>query len=233
MIQKEMLQYQQIELQLNKIEKELRQNSAFTDRKRFKALRVESEEKISKMDDQAKALRAQLAVAQTTLSGIAKIVEEHMKEIADIEDEDELKYMTKRLEKHLQKLDATEKEIAKIISEGEKLSRAFDEINKKLPAILNGYKKAKEDFDKATEAVKPQVAELKAKQRALEKVVDAEQLDMYKKLAEVQKGRVFVPLKDGNRCGGCMMEIFNVGNSDLQTKGYVRCENCGRIIYQG
>ena len=49
MIQKEMLQYQQIELQLNKIEKELRQNSAFTDRKRFKALRVESEEKQGKL----------------------------------------------------------------------------------------------------------------------------------------------------------------------------------------
>ena len=53
MIQQEMLQYQSIDGELNRIEKELRKNESFLKRKHYKALWQELDENLNKMDAKA------------------------------------------------------------------------------------------------------------------------------------------------------------------------------------
>ena len=233
MIQQEMIQYQSLDSELNRIEKDLRKNDSYIKRKQFKALSQECEENLAKLDIRAQELKNQLAAARQTMEKITEVIEEHSKEIGALEDVDELNYMNRQLNAQLTELTNVDKEIKRIIREGEEIAKSFDEINAKLPKLVVAYKKANDDFNKATEEVKPRVTELKAKQAELKKVIDGSLFDIYKKVSEGGLRPVFVPLRDGSRCGGCQMEMPKaVVDAQMAGKSYMRCESCGRIIYK-
>lgn len=233
MIQQEMLQYQSLDSELNRIEKELRKNDNFVKRKQYKALSQECEDNLSKLDAKANELRNQLATARQQMEKVTAAIEEHAKEINDIEDVDELNYMNKKLNEQLELLSAVDKDVKRILREGEEIAKSFDEINAKLPKLVLAYKKANEDFNKATEEVKPLVAELRGKQAELKKVIDTQLFDIYKKVSDGGLRPVFVPLKDGARCGGCQMEMPKaVVDAQFSGKSFIRCEHCGRVIYK-
>lgn len=233
MIQQEMLQYQTLDSELNRIEKELRKNEFFVKRKQYNALRKDCEENISKLDSTAADLRVQLANARQSMEKISAVIEEHSKEIADIEDKDELNYMNKKLNEQLDLLSAVEKDLKRILREGEEVAKSFDEINAKLPKIIAGYNKCNEEFAKVTELQKPRVTELKVKQAELKKVIDPAQFELYKKISDGQIFPVFVPLLNDCQCGGCRMEMPKaVVDTHMAKKDTMRCEHCGRIIYK-
>lgn len=233
MIQQEMLQYQSIDGELNRIERDLRKNDSLVKRKQYKALSQECEDNLGRLDAKAAELRSQLAQAKQSMETITREIEEHAKEINDIEDMDELNYMNKKLNEQVELLSAVERDIKRILREGEEIAKSFDDINVKLPKIVAAYKKANEDFNKATEEVKPRVNELRAKQIELKKVIDAQLFDIYKKVSDGGVRPVFVPLRDGSRCGGCQMEMPKaVVDAQFAGKSFMRCEHCGRVIYK-
>ena len=233
MIQQEMIQYQLLDGELNRIERELRKNDNYVKRKQYKALSQECEENLAKLDVRAQDLRNQLATARQAMEKITEVIEEHSKEIGALEDVDELNYMNKKLNEQLAELANVEKDVKRILREGEEISKSFDEINTKLPKLAVAYKKANEEFTKATEEVKPRVNELKLKQAELKKAIDASLFDIYKKISEGGVHPVFVPLRDGSRCGGCQMEMPKaVVDTQMAGKAYMRCEHCGRVIYK-
>ena len=233
MIQQEMLQFQSLDSELNRIERDLRKNDSFIKRKQFKALSQECEENLAKLDARAQDLRNQLAAARQTMDKITEVIEEHFKEIGALEDIDELNYMNRQLNAQIAELANVEKDIKRIIREGEEIAKSFDEINAKLPKLILAYKKANEDVNKATEEVRPRVTELKAKQTELKKVIDPALFELYKKVSEGGLRPVFVPLRDGSRCGGCQMEMPKaVVDTQMAGKSYMRCESCGRVIYR-
>ena len=233
MIQQEMLQYQAVDGELNRIEKDLRKNESFVKRKQYKALSQECEENLGKLDVKAQDLKGQLAIARQTMDKITEVIEEHAKEISTLEDVDELNYMNKKLNEQLAELANVEKDIKRILREGEEISKSFDDINVKLPKLVKLYNKCNEEFAQATAEVKPRVRELQLKQAELKKVIDAELFDVYKRVSEGGLHPVFVPLHDGCRCGGCRMEMPKaVVDSQLANSQFMRCEHCGRIIYK-
>ena len=233
MIQQEMLQYQSLDSELNRIEKDLRKNDNFVKRKQYKALSQECEDNLAKLDAKAAELRNQLAFARQQMDKITSAIEEHAKEINDIEDVDELNYMNKKLNEQVELLSAVEKDIKRILHESEEISKSFDEINTKLPKLVVAYKKANEDFNKAAEEVKPRVTELRAKQAELKKVIDPSLFEIYNKVSAGGLRPVFVPLRDGARCGGCQMEMPKaVVDAQFAGKSFMRCEHCGRVIYK-
>ncbi len=233
MIQQEMLSYQQLDGELNRIERDLKKNDNFIKRRQYKAASQECEENISKLDARALDLRNQLAQAQQTLQDITAVIDEHSGEIGSLEDEDELNYMNKKLNEQLAELNNVDKEIKRIIREGEELSKAFDEASAKLPRLIAGYRKCDEEFNKVAAEVKPRVNEIRARQTELKKVIDENIFNVYKKVADGGLYPVFVPLEGGTRCGGCRMEMPKaVVDAQFASKSYMKCEHCGRIIFK-
>lgn len=233
MIQQEMLQYQQLDGELNRIERDLKKNESFIKRRQYKALSQECEESIAKLDARAQDLRNQLALAQQSLQKITEVIEEHSREIDTLEDEDELNYMNKKLNEQLSELNNVEKEIKRILREGEEIAKAFEEASAKLPKLVAGYKHCDEEFNKATAEVKPRIAEIRQKQAELKSKIDPNLFEIYKKLADGGLQPVFVPLEGGTRCGGCRMEIPKaVIDAQFAKKNYMKCEHCGRIIFK-
>ena len=228
-----MLQFQSVDGELNRIERELRKNENYVKSRQYKAMRQDCEDNLGKLDAKAAELKAQLATAKQSMEKITAAIEEHAKEINDIEDVDELNYMSKKLNEQMDLLAAVDKEIKRILREGEDIAKAFDDISTKLPKLIAAFKKATDEFNKATEEVKPRVAELRAKQAELKKAIDPSLFDVYKKVSEGGKHPVFVPLRDGARCGGCQMEMPKaVVDAQFAGKSFIRCEHCGRIIYK-
>ncbi len=233
MISQQMLQYQSLDSELNRIEKDLRKNENYIKRKQLKAVSQEYEETLNKLDSKSLDLRNQLAVARQTIDKITSVIDEHSKEIEDIESVDELNYMNKKLNEQLEQLASAEKDIKRILREGEEISRQFDDIYSKLPRLASLISKCSDEINKAAAEVKPRVRELQQKQAELKKEIDPALFGVYSKIAEGGLSPVFVPLRDGSRCGGCQMEMPKaVVDSQMASKGYVRCEHCGRIIYK-
>ena len=233
MIQQEMLQYQLLDGELNRIEKELRKNENFVKRRQYKALSQECEDNLVKLDARAQDLTNQLAQAREAMEKITEIIEEHSKEIGTLEDVDELNYMNKKLNEQIAELANLDKDIKRIVKDGEEISKSFDELSAKLPRLVAGYNKCNEEFNKAAAEVKPKVREIQLKQAELKKVIDSSLFDIYKKVNEGGLHPVFVPLRDGTRCGGCQMEMPKaVVDAQMASKPYMRCEHCGRIIYK-
>ena len=233
MIQQEMLQYQTLDGELIRIEKELRKNDSFVKRKQYKALSQECEDNLSKLDAKAMELKTQLAQIRQTMDKIGAVVDEHAKEVSALEDVDELNYMNKKLNEQLAELANLDKDVRRILKDGEDISKSFDDINAKLPKLIALYNKCNEEFNQAKEEVKPRVRELQLKQAELKKVISPELFDRYKRVSEGGLHPVFVPLQDGTRCGGCRMEMPKaVVDAQMSNKSYMRCEHCGRIIYK-
>ena len=78
----------------------------------------------------------------------------------------------------------------------------------------------------------PEVSALQRKKAEIEKHLSPEILTIYKELKAQNVPRPFVPLEEPNRCGGCRMDLPVGKLSALSEKGYIRCENCHRIIYK-
>lgn len=233
MIQQEMLQYQEIDGELNRIERDLRKNEGFVKRRQYKAMSQECEENLARLDARAADLRNQLATARQSMEKINSVIEEHAKDVDTLQDEDELNYMNKILNKQLELLAAVEKDIKRIIREGDEISKSFEEISKKLPRLVAAYNKCNEEFNAAAAQVKPRVTELKQTQAKLKAVVDPQLFEIYQKVSEGGLHPVFVPLQDGSRCGGCRMEMPKaVVDAQMAGKSHMRCEHCGRIIYK-
>ncbi len=233
MIQQEMLKYQSLDIELNRIERDLRKNQFYVKRKEIKAALQSGEEQLARLEHKTLDLRNQLSAATQTLQKITAVIDEHTKEIADIEDQDELNYMSKKLDEQLALLSATEKDVKQILREAEELEKSFDNVSKvQIPRLASEYNKCNVEFDKATNEVKPRVVELKKQQAELKNVIDATLFERYKKLSETVRP-VFVPLMDGSRCGGCRMEMpVAQVEAKMAGKGFLVCEHCGRIIYK-
>ena len=233
MIQQEMLTYQQMDIDLNKIERELKKNESFLKRRELKLALQKSEDQLARLDQKTMELRSQLERATQTLTKLSEILEDHNKQLVDIEDQDELNYLSKKVDTQLEQLAAVEREIKQVLKEGDEMDKAFDRLSKvQMPRLVAEYNKCNAEFDKATQEVKPRVLELRKSQAELKNAIDPDLFDRYKKLAETVHP-VFVPLENGNRCGGCRMEMpAAMVASKMADKGLMRCEHCGRIIYK-
>lgn len=233
MIQQEMLEYQSLDSELNKIERELKKNEFYVKRKQWKGALAQAEEQLARLEQKTVDLRNQLSLVSQNLQQIGKIVDEYTKEMADIEDQDELNYISKKLDLQLDALVAAEKELKQILHEGDEADKSFEKISKvQLPKIAAEYNRCGVEFDKATQAQKPRVLELKKRQTELKADIDQHLFEVYKKVSQ-QIHPVFVPLQNGNRCGGCRMEMpVSQVNAKIAEKGYIICEHCGRVVYK-
>ena len=71
---------------------------------------------------------------------------------------------------------------------------------------------------------------LKKQIKALEKGLDAELFSKYKELRKDGVFPMFVELNDKS-CGGCRTNLPSSTLERIKEHGYIRCENCRRIIY--
>ena len=96
------------------------------------------------------------------------------------------------------------------------------ETKKKVDAL-------KEMIAKMQDGLTPQLAEIDKQIQTLEAKANKEAYEIYKKMLNDNIFPVYVHL-NGNRCGGCQMELPLSFVERLRIKGQLPCEECRRII---
>lgn len=114
----------------------------------------------------------------------------------------------------------------------EKSAKLLNDYNVAMNQLKNTKQKVdalKDMIAKMQEEINPQIFDIDKKIKALEPEVDKDIYEIYKKMREDNIFPVFVGL-NGNRCGGCQMELPLSLLEKLKANGKLKCEECHRII---
>ncbi len=227
------LNYQEVDSKLYKIERELAGSEERKEYAKVKKFLDTAPEKLDALEIKAKALRAET----DELTKKYAQLEETLK---DFENLDELvtggadiAFYKKKALSIVEKLKKLKSDLNAVVSsvketdeEYKKLKKQVLSIEKKAPEIYKAYKdlKASKDVEK-----KPLEAELST----LAKEISAEMLEIY---ATKRKEKIFPVVGKivGGRCPYCSMELPIAARSKLSGGGWIECENhrCSRILFE-
>ena len=227
---KEILQYQKMDANLVKIERELENSDA----KRV----------VNQMVEQVKNAQNKLVSIERSASQL----------IADYEKiKQEFEQESKRLDDIKQRdfhelneaeLRESSSDISKQIANMLSLNKEITGLSKKIVRTLNDFETTKQSgvlakkkynesmtrYNKFAGDKTQKIQEIKDELARLEKQIDPKLLERYKVMREDHKFPIFVPLVN-NACGVCAMQLPNARLDLLKEKRVLECENCHRMIY--
>lgn len=225
----EIIMYQEIDAKLRKLENELRSSSNRKNAGDMQQYLKDSQAQLVKLENAAKTISEQYNQATALYNEFLNKLETLSKEVekTDAKNIDAVKQTLEKLTKTSIQLD----------SHIEALQQKIVAINKNVESLMNNAKKArhnleiyKMNYNKEKEKVEPELNKLKTELESLKKKVKPELLAKYNAKSEGKVFPVFVSAMD-NKCGGCRMVIPAAKMSALKDRGFIECENCGRIIY--
>ncbi len=227
------LNYQDVDSKLYKIERELAASEARKEYAKVKKFLETAPEKLDALEVKAKALRAEY-------DGLTKKYEQTEETLKDFENLDELvkdgadiAFYKKKAQSIVEKLKKLKADLNVLVEnikatdeEYKKLKKQVLSIEKKAPEVYKAYKelKAQKDAEK-----KPYEEEL----AVLAKDIPANILEIYK---TKRKEKIFPVVGQiaGNRCPYCSMDLPIAARSKLSGGGWIECENhiCNRILFE-
>ncbi|MBQ8468593.1 MAG: hypothetical protein IJ542_02425 [Clostridia bacterium] len=223
----EILKYQEIDGKLLKLEKALKEMPERQKEEDMRNVLRNSQSRISLIEKNAQKTTENFARAKAYYEDLVIKIETLSKTVDEM-DYNKIKETQQAKNSFYQMLEKLEKEIVKINAQ-------LTAVNNEYVSVIKNAKNAKQNLEiyrarlaEADGKYAPQVAELKKELAEQEKLVDKKILERYKAKRE-SRFPVIVKVVNGT-CGGCRMAISASKMQDFDKKGYVECENCGRII---
>jgi len=228
---KNLVEYQKVDTKLFKLERALAQSENKRKCNELTNIARESQARSSKLEDQAsqiaKDIQDLFKIADQNKAKIKEIVSQDVTKMT-AEQIDASLAMREKLVGNLQLLDKKATQLAEmanqILAEFNKTKIAYKDAGEK-------YKICKEAYDKELAEINPQIEKVKEELLALEKTIDKNLMEEYKKRRVDRIFPVLVQLNNKS-CGGCHMEIPMSSLAKLDANGTLVCENCRRIIYK-
>ncbi len=225
------LEYQTLDSELFKIEKQLRENKNKQQANQMHENMKNAQLKSIKLEDKAGSLLAEIDKVKKQF----KIQEDKMNEFMskDLtklskEELDKLSILKDKLSQNLNILDKN------LTSLAESVNAVLSDFNKTIKVFNSSkeqFAKCKAEYDNDVKKVEGVKNEISNKLKALAKNIDNKIMEAYLKRRKENIFPVVVPLK-GNLCGGCHMELPYATISMLDSEGILTCEHCRRIIYK-
>ena len=225
------LEYQTLDSELFKIEKQLRENKNKQQANQMPENMKNAQLKSIKLEDKAGSLLAEIDKVKKQF----KIQEDKMNEFMskDLtklskEELDKLSILKDKLSQNLNILDKN------LTSLAESVNAVLSDFNKTIKVFNSSkeqFAKCKAEYDNDVKKVEGVKNEISNKLKALAKNIDNKIMEAYLKRRKENIFPVVVPLK-GNLCGGCHMELPYATISMLDSEGILTCEHCRRIIYK-
>lgn len=224
------LNYQEIDTKLYKLEREL---AGCDERKEYVKLKKFLEtapEKLDALDVKATALKteaAELSKKYLHLEGTLK----------DFENLDELvtggadiAFYKKKAQSIVDQLKKLKADLATLTSNIKATDAEYQKLKKQVISAQKQYAEAAEKYKAVKASREAERKGIDAQLAAIEKEVPAEMLETYK---TKRKERIFPVVGElaGNRCPFCSMEPPLAARSKLTGGGAIECDNCHRLIF--
>lgn len=228
-----MLKYQSLDREINQLNEQFRTSEAtrqynkymklykqaIEDGKRMSGVIGEHFVNVDRLTKQYEKLLADIGEYNNVLD-----------EITDVKQAD---YYEKQLLKLYNALEAIEKELDNVRKELMKL----DADAKAFFANVNNYfmavKKSTPEMEKVKMEIQSKAREVMLAQKELEKTIEPELVEKYKKTKEIAKFPPLVPFDEAtNSCMGCGLELSKDIAAKLRQDGGLEfCPNCNRLVY--
>ncbi len=130
-----------------------------------------------------------------------------------------------------------ERKVATLKANADKAISEYSAAQKSGQGARAEYQAAKKAYEEITSGSEAELKRLE-KERAEARVsVDEKLLELYDTISIENKAitNIVVPMMGDEKtaiCGGCGMSLSTSDKDDLLGKGYIRCENCHRVIYK-
>lgn len=226
-----MLEYQNLDNALMRLENELRQSQAAKEYTANKNVLNNAQEQVLKQNRDAGEMTSQMEALIAEYETIEKELKEAESAVPDVDSSMGADFFIRNVQKLIARLKVLASEISK-------MSSKIVELNQNYTATMTAGKEAKKKLAQCRDAYEaekskfmPQATELQQKLQELEKGCSEEFLTVYKRLKKIKKLPVIVPL-NGYNCGGCFMEVAGDLIVKLSSQPFVECPSCGRILYK-
>lgn len=225
------LEYQKLDSQLFKIEKQLKDNEnkkvASTMHENMKNAQTRSlklEEKAGTILAEIEKVKKQFKVQEDKMNefmakDLSKMSKEEVKKVSILKD------------KLAQNLAILEKNLSALAENVNAVLADFNNTIKVFNTSKDKYLESKSKFDEDVKSVENEKQKIADELKKLEKNVDSKMMESYLKRRKENIFPVVVPLK-GNCCGGCHIELAYANLSTLDNDGVLSCEHCHRLIYR-
>ncbi len=230
-ISKELLEYQQVDGQLRKIEQEI---AASEERKKYmqaKKFMETARERLEAQDKHAVELR-------DLRDELIRRADETTRAIAEYNDLDEileesggdLSFYKKNAQALLEQLRTIKNDLNRLIAEIAAASEEYEKFKKQTIAMQKQYRDYSEKFKELKNSRAEEVRRINAKLEELAKLIAPEILERYKTKRKERIFPIVVPLN--NWMCVCGMELPLLHQSELAGGNMIECEHCRRIIYK-
>ena len=227
------LDYQELDKRLMKLENELMQSEAAKTYAANKHTVKTAQEQVVKQNRDAGEFIKQMETLIAEYDALEKELKESESAIPEVTDVNGADFFIRNMQKLINQLKNLSNEIGK-------MSARIVELNQSHSASMTAGKEAakklnqsKASFEEERAKILPEAQKVQAELAEAEKKCSPKFLEVYNRLRKQKKIPVVVPLMDdGRSCGGCFMELAGDAISRLNTEVFIECPDCGRILYR-
>lgn len=223
--------YQQADLEVDKFEAQLRSSAAY---KRYAKLRHYIEEQrrvLQRMSDAVDDRKRQIALTTQRYELLKQRQEDGVQKFESVDKEDlaEIERFREYFEQLHQRLALERREFSSLATTLEKEDSQLSDMRVRLGKARKEYDELKVQIDADRDACKDELAALKERAESLAQQVDPALLEHYK--TTKRSHAMAVAMLDGNKCGGCNVELSAVILRKIKEDSeVVECDNCGRML---
>ena len=223
--------YQQVDMELDQYEKEMRGNSNRKELLKHRDFLLEQQNVLKKIETDVEVMSDRMEALADEIKRLSGSVAEATANF-EANRPDNLEDVKKQMAS-IQKLIATitryESELAKMRKDSEARDRQQREVRVRAAKARAEFDRIKVIYDKEYKVAAVKLEELKKKVAKEAQGIDPQLLEKYKAIKR-HAAPPITRLHD-DRCGGCNMQL-SAADKDKVRSGvpYVECENCGRII---
>ena len=227
---KNILDYQALDSELFKIERELRENQNKKTASTMHESMKEAQGRSIKLEEKAGSLLAEIEKVKNQFKLQQDKMDEFMSKDLEKLSKEELEKLSSLKDKLAQNLVILERNLTSLAENVNAVLSDFNKTIKTFNSCKEQYAKNKSAYEQDLKAVESQKSEITKKLETLSKGIEPRILEAYQKRRKENIFPVVVPLNN-NSCGGCHIELPYANISKLQDEGILTCEHCHRLIY--
>lgn len=227
---KEILEYQNLDAKLVKLEKEIANSPAKLAANKMVEYVKNAQQSLVLLEKNSAALISNYEKLSAQYQKVAKEVEKLSKQKFDNLSVDELRENTNVATQLNANLLTIERNISLLSEKIASILKEFEKTKNQAKTAKLKFEQNKAEHIKFVESKQTEVKKLEKELASVEKTINKDLLKKYKELRSDNKFPIFVPLVNES-CGGCVMHQPRARIDKLKADKMLECENCHRMIY--
>ena len=224
-------QYQQVDMELDQYEKEMRASSNRKELLKHREFLLEQQSVLKKIESDVEIMSDRMEALADEITRLNGSVAEATAnfEANRPQDLEEAKKQIASIQKLLTTISRYEAELAKMRKDSEARDRQQREVRVRAAKARAEFDRIKVIYDEEFKTASVKLDELKKKVAKEAEGIDPALIEKYKSI----KRHAAMPITrlHDDRCGGCNMQLSAADKDKVRSgQPYVECENCGRII---